>query len=253
MGRLEDRVAIVTGGASGIGAEIARMLTLEGASVGVVDLDATGAEGHAREIAKESGRRALAVGADLSDPRAAEQVVDRVTGELGRLDILVNSAGVFLLHPFLEFPADVWDKTLAVNLTGAMRLTQAACRYMAGHGGGAVVNITSLGADLGGAGAAAYSASKGGLKALTHVLAVELAPYAIRVNAVAPHAIDTPMMAGLKDHPELEARILAGIPAGRLGHPADVAAAVVYLASDEAGFVTGATLAVQGGAGVQIF
>jgi NAD(P)-dependent dehydrogenase (short-subunit alcohol dehydrogenase family) len=253
MNRVENKVAIVTGGASGIGAGVARALAAEGADVGIVDLDAAGAKASAADIAASSGRRVIAVPADITEAGAAEQIVESVTGELRRLDILVNCAGIFVLHPFLEFPAEAWDQTIAVNLTGAMRLTQAACRRMAASGGGAVVNITSLGADLGGAGAAAYSASKGGLKALTHVLAVELAPQRIRVNAVSPHAIDTPMTAGLKENPELGAHVLAGIPAGRFGQPADIAAAVVYLASDEASFVTGATIAVQGGAGVQIF
>jgi 3-oxoacyl-[acyl-carrier protein] reductase len=253
MGRVENRVAVVTGGARGIGAEVARALAAEGADVGVVDIDAVGAKTHAEDIAGSSGRRAVAVPADLADPGAADQIVTAVLAELGRIDILVNCAGIFVLHPFLDFPADAWDQTIGVNLTGAMRLTQAACRHMAANGGGAVVNITSLGAELGGAGAAAYSASKGGLKALTHVLAVELAPHAIRVNAVSPHAIDTPMTAGLKENAELGAHVLAGIPAGRFGQPADVAGAVLYLVSDEASFVTGATVDVQGGAGVQIF
>jgi 3-oxoacyl-[acyl-carrier protein] reductase len=253
MGRVQGQVAIVTGGAGGIGAEVARALAAEGADVGIVDLDAAGAKARADEVAASSGRRVVAVPADLADPGAAEQIVESVQSELGRPDILVNCAGIFVLHPFLEFPAEAWDQAIAVNLTGAMRLTQAACRRMAAGGGGAVVNITSLGADLGGTGAAAYSASKGGLKALTHVLAVELAPHGIRVNAVSPHAIDTPMTAGLKENAELGAHVLAGIPAGRFGQPADVAAAVVYLVSDEASFVTGATIAVQGGAGVQIF
>lgn len=253
MGRVENRVAIVTGGARGIGAEVARALAAEGADVGIVDLDAVGAKARADDIATSSGRRAVAVPADLANAGAADQVVASVLRELGRIDILVNCAGIFVLHPFLEFPAEAWDQTIAVNLTGAMRLTQAACRHMAANGGGTVVNITSLGAELGGAGAAAYSASKGGLKALTHVLAVELAPHAIRVNAVSPHAIDTPMTAGLKENAELGAHVLAGIPAGRFGQPADVAGAVLYLVSDQASFVTGATIDVQGGAGVQIF
>jgi len=253
MGRLENKVAIVTGGASGIGAGVARAVAAEGADVAIVDLDGAAAKAHAAEIAASSGRRVIAISADITEPGAAEQIAASAAGELGRLDILVNCAGVFLLHPFLEFPAQVWDQTIAVNLTCAMRLTQAVCRRMAASGGGAVVNITSLGADLGGAGAAAYSASKGGLKALTHVLAVELAPHKIRVNAVSPHAIDTPMTAGLKENAKLGEHVLAGIPAGRFGQPADVAGAVVYLASDEASFVTGATIAVQGGAGVQIF
>jgi NAD(P)-dependent dehydrogenase (short-subunit alcohol dehydrogenase family) len=253
MGRVENKVAIVTGAASGIGTGIASALAAEGADVAVVDLDAAGAKARADEIAAASGRRVIAVPADLSDPAAAEQIVESVAGELGRVDILVNSAGIFVLHPFLEFPAQAWDQTIAVNLTGAMRLTQAACRRMAASGGGAVVNITSLGAELGGAGAAAYSASKGGLKAFTHVLAVELAAHGIRANAVSPHAIDTPMTAGLKENAELGAHVLAGIPAGRFGRPADVAAAVVFLASDEASFITGATIDVQGGAGVLIF
>lgn len=253
MDSFEDAVVVVTGGASGIGAEISRRFADEGARVCVVDVNGDRAGALGDDLEKRSGRAAHAVIGDLADGGLPDRVVTEVTSRWEALDVVVNNAGVFLLHPFREFPDDAWQRTLEVNLTAPMRLSRAAARYMGDHGGGAIVNVTSLGAELGGAGAAAYSASKGGLKALTHVLAVELAPLRIRVNAVSPHAIATEMTATMQEDDALAAQVLAGIPWGRLGQPKDVAAAVLFLARGDADFVTGATVAVQGGAGVQIF
>lgn len=253
MDSFDDAVVAVTGGASGIGAEISRCFADEGARVCIVDVDGDRAAVVCDDLEKRSGRAAHAVIGDLTEAGFPDRVVAEVTNRWDALDVVVNNAGVFLLHPFLEFRDDAWQRTLDVNLTAPMRLSRAAARFMGDHGGGAIVNITSLGADLGGAGAAAYSASKGGLKALTHVLAVELAPLRIRVNAVSPHAIATDMTEALRQDEELAAHVLAGIPRGRLGQPRDVAAAVLFLARGDADFVTGATVAVQGGAGVQIF
>jgi NAD(P)-dependent dehydrogenase (short-subunit alcohol dehydrogenase family) len=244
---LEERVAIVTGAASGIGAAVARALAAQGATVVAVDRDGDGASA---VVASLGAGPAFAVGADVTDESDLDTLFATVATRCGRLDILVNSAGVFERHPFTEIPLERWERVLAVNLTAPMRLAQRAVRAM--DAGGAIVNISSIAAGFGAAGSAAYCASKGGLEALTRAMAVELAPAGVRVNAVAPHAIETPMTAGLHGT-ELGAVALAGIPTGRFGAADEVAAAVAFLAGPHAGFVTGATVAVNGGASVMLF
>jgi len=245
---LEDRVAIVTGAASGIGAAVARALAGEGATVWLVDRDAAGAGSVAAEIGAPA---ATAIGADVTDEADLDALFAAVAAGSGRLDILVNSAGIFELHPFAEMPAERWDRVLAVNLTAPMRLAQRAVRAMDGRGG-AIVNISSIAARFGAAGSAAYCASKGGLEALTRAMAVELGAVGVRVNAVAPHAIETPMTSELHGT-ELGAVALAGIPTGRFGSPEEVAAVVAFLAGPRAAFVTGATVEANGGASVMLF
>jgi NAD(P)-dependent dehydrogenase (short-subunit alcohol dehydrogenase family) len=248
---LEQRVAIVTGAAGGIGSAVARALAAAGADVALLDRERDGAARTASEIEASGERAALALTADVSDSGELDAAFAAVAERFGRLDILVNCAGIFELADFAEIPLDHWQRILDVNLTAPMLASQRAVAAMDGRGG-AIVNISSIAAVQGAAGSAAYCASKGGLEALTRAMAVELAPLRVRVNAVAPHAIDTPMTSALRGT-ELGARALAGIPAGRFGAADEVAAAVVFLAGPRASFVTGATLAVNGGASVMLF
>jgi NAD(P)-dependent dehydrogenase (short-subunit alcohol dehydrogenase family) len=247
----EQRVAIVTGAASGIGAAVAHALASDAVEVALVDRDGEGAGRIARDIAAPGERAVFALTADVSDPGELDAAFAAVAERCGRLDILVNCAGIFELAAFAELPLERWQRILDVNLTAPMLASQRAVRAMSGHGG-AIVNISSIAAAQGAAGSAAYCASKGGLEALTRAMAVELAPAGVRVNAVAPHAIETPMTSGLRGT-ELGARALAGIPAGRFGAAEEVAAAVLFLAGPRASFITGATLAVNGGASVMLF
>ena len=248
---LEHRVAIVTGAASGIGAAVARALASEGAHVALVDRDGDGARRIADEIDALGCARGFAVSADVTEPADLDAAFATVSERCGRLDILVNSAGIFELAEFAGLPLEHWRRVLDVNLTAPMALSQRAVRGMAG-GGGAIVNISSIAATLGAAGSSAYCAAKGGIEALTRTMAVEHAPIGVRVNAVAPHAIETPMTSGLRGT-EIGARTLARIPAGRFGTADEVAAAVLFLAGPRAAFVTGATVAVNGGASVALF
>jgi NAD(P)-dependent dehydrogenase (short-subunit alcohol dehydrogenase family) len=247
---LEQRVAIVTGAAGGIGTAVSRALASAGADVALVDRDGTGAARAARAIDSSGEQAALALTADVRDCGELDAAFAAVGEHFGRLDILVNCAGIFELADFAEISLEHWQRILDVNLTGPMLASQRAVRAMAGRGG-AIVNISSIAAVQGAPGSAAYAASKGGLEALTRVMAVELAPLGVRVNAVAPHAIETPMTSGLHGT-ELGARALAGIPARRFGAADEVAAAVVFLVGPRASFVTGATLAVNGGASVRL-
>jgi 3-oxoacyl-[acyl-carrier protein] reductase len=248
---LEQRVAIVTGAAGGIGAAIAHALCSAGAQVALIDRDGDGARRIAAEIDAPGERTAFALTADVSDGGELDAAFAAVDERCGRLDILVNCAGIFELAEFTEISVEHWRRILDVNLTGPMLASQRAVRAMAGRGG-AIVNISSIAAVQGAAGSAAYCASKGGLEALTRAMAVELAPLGVRVNAVAPHAIDTPMTSGLHGT-ELGALALARIPAGRFGAADEVAEAALFLAGPRASFITGATLAVNGGASVLLF
>jgi 3-oxoacyl-[acyl-carrier protein] reductase len=242
---LGSRAAIVTGGAKGIGREIALKLAEAGAAVLVADRDGAGADAVAGEI-EAAGGRAVGRAADVRDPAGCEALVASAREAFGLLDTLVTSAGVARSQPFLQTSLELWQETLAVNLTGTYLCCQAAAPAMAAAGGGRIVTIASVSGQRGGTGRAAYGASKGGVIALTRVMAVELARHAITVNAIAPGPIETPMVAELHTAAD-RAAWLKGVPAGRYGTPAEVAAAAVFLASEEAGYVTGHVLNVDGG------
>jgi len=246
--RLEGKVAIVTGAATGIGMGIALRFAREGAAVTIDYVGAPDKAGELLETIEHGGGRALTVNADISNEDDVRQLVEQTVKKWGRLDILVNNAGVEEKHPFLDMPLSVWHKVIAVDLTGPWLCAQAAARQLVKQGdGGRIINISSVHEDLPMPTNAPYCAAKGGLRMLMRTIAVELAPHGITVNNIGPGAIDTPMDAGLKEQPELMKILLGEIPLGRMGAVADVAGLAVYLASDEAGYVTGSTYFVDGG------
>ena len=240
----DSQVALITGGARGIGYEIGLALAGSGACVALADLNGPGAQESAAQISK-TGLEAMAVSVDVSDPSEVKAMVERVVSQWGRIDILVNNAGICPMTPFLEINAEEWDKVLAVNLKGAFLCSQAVVPMMRGQHTGKIINIASSAGQMGGIAVGLhYSASKAAILGLTKSLARLLAPE-IQVNAVSPSTTESEMTRGWDD--AAIANIVRQIPAGRLGRPADTAAAVVFLASDGAGYITGQTLSVNGG------
>lgn len=238
-GDLASRTALVTGGSGGIGSAIARALSQRGATVAVIDTDER-AHAVATEVA------GLAVVEDLTADDAPRRVVDHVVAETGSLDILVNAAGVQVRTAAVDIADEDWERLLSVNLTAAYRLTRAAAKDLAASRG-SIVNIVSLSSDRAVAGIVPYGATKAGLLQLTKGLAVELGPQGIRVNAVAPGYVVTPMTAAKLGDPEFRQQVLGRIPLGRLADGGDVADVVGFLASDAARYITGAVLPVDGG------
>jgi 2-hydroxycyclohexanecarboxyl-CoA dehydrogenase len=246
--KLRDRTAFVTGAASGIGRAIALALAREGARVTIADLNAAGARDVAAEIEKAGGA-AHAQPLDITDVAAVDAAVDAAAARGGGLHVLVNCAGWDRPMPFVETTPEFWDRILAVNLKGPMACTRAALRHMIKQGSGKIVSIASDAGRVGSTGEAVYSAAKGGLIALTKTVAREVARHRINVNCVCPGPSDTPLFQQefAAASPKLAESLKRVIPWGRLGVPDDVAPAVVFLASDEAGFITGQTLSVSGG------
>lgn len=244
--RLTNKVAIVTGGARGIGFAVAVALAREGAAVAVADINAEGAKAAAEKLTRE-GARALNIAVNVADAASVEAMVRAVIDACGRLDILVNNAGVGGNTPFLETSLADWNRIIGINLTGAFLVAQAVAREMVkgGHGG-KIVNIASLSGQRGGRGRAAYGSAKAGLELLTKVMAVELAEHDINVNNIAPGAIETEMAKFVHDA-ETRAAYDYLIPMTRYGTPDEIADAAVFLCSDESRYVHGHTLNVDGG------
>ena len=237
------RVALVTGGASGIGFAVARQLAELGAKIAIADINIEGAEAAAASL---TGAEAVAVQVDVRDPAQAAAMVDAVVAEFGRLDILVHSAGVGIERGFLETTPEEWQRLIDIDLSGTFYCAQAAARAMAERRYGRIVTLSSSAGLRGGTGRAAYGAAKGGVVALTKVMAVELAPLGITANALAPGAIETELVARM--HSDETRRVYrAGIPLDRYGTPDETAFAAVFLASEQAGYVTGHVLGVDGG------
>ncbi len=244
-GRQATHAAFVTGSARGLGRAIAERLAGEGAAVAVADLDLPAAEETARALLA-SGARALAVAADVRDAASVEAAMQRAAAELGVLDILVNNAGVVRDRRLEEMSDLDWDTVLDIDLRGYFVCARAALPHLRSRGWGRIVNISSR-AYLGNPGQANYSAAKAGVVGMTRALSMELARDGITVNAVAPGAIDTAL---IRDHPRAEeiiARAIKVQPIKRLGTPGDVAAAVAFLCSDDAAFISGDVLHVSGG------
>jgi NAD(P)-dependent dehydrogenase (short-subunit alcohol dehydrogenase family) len=246
--RLEGRVALVTGAGGGIGAATARRFAREGATVVVNDVDLELARPLVTELQKE-GARALSIAADVTARTDVEAMVDHVVGEFGRLDVLVNNAGVnrdAMSHKMTE---EQWDQVLAVNLKGTFLCAQAVLAGMRERGWGRVINTSSVGS-LGNIGQANYAASKAGVIGLTRTLALEYAKYGITVNCVAPGPVMTRMLAGVPE--AIREKIVAKVPVGRIARPEEIAAVHAFLASEDAAFITGQVLFVDGGMSVGV-
>ena len=242
--RLPGRVAAITGGALGIGRATALTFAEEGATVALGDVQLEAAETVAQEI-RARGGKAIAVGVDVGDAAAVQAFVDRVVAEFGRLDILFANAGIAYSAPFLEHPEAQWHRVLRVNLTGVFLCCQAAARQMVKQGGGRIITTASINGFRGIENLVGYNAAKAGVIELTRTMAVELAQHRIAVNAIAPAPIDTRLTRGLPEG--ARRRREERIPMGRFGEPDEVARAALFLASDDASYVTGHTLAVDGG------
>ena len=246
--KLDNKTAIVTGGRRGIGRAIALALAKEGANVVVSDISQEDCQTVVTEI-EGLGRKGLALKCNVTSRAEVEDMVRRTVAEFGKVDILVNNAGIISFKPFLELTDEDWDNTLNVNLKGQFICARTVAKEMAKNKWGRIINIASI--SSGGCGIAFpliahYTASKGGVMALTEALAVELTPQGINVNAICPGAIDTDMVKAVKESGQLE-QILLRIPKGRLGQPEDIANLAVFLASDESDYITGAAIVIDGG------
>ena len=244
------RVALVTGAAGGIGRAVALALARDGRAVAVGDLDVDGARGVAGEL-EADGARAVAVPLDVTDRDSVAGAVTNVAGELGAIDVLVNSAGWDELRPFVDTDEDLWRRVVEINYLGCVRVTHAALPGMLERGYGRIVNVASDAGRVGSSQEAVYSGAKGGVIAFTKTIAREAARAGVTANAVCPGPTDTPLLREMAGEGEEGRRLIdslvRAVPMRRLGEPEDVAAAVGFLASDAAGFITGQTLSVSGG------
>jgi len=244
--KLKDRVAIVTGAGRGIGKAIASTFVREGAKVALVDVDKGVLETTKNEIGKKRGE-VIAIPCDITKSAEVKAMVNQVEKAFGRIDVLVNNAGIIRRGTIETVTEEDWDQVIAVNLKGTFNCCKAVVEFMRQQGYGKLVNGSSIAGKMGDiTSAPGYGSSKAGMDALTKTLARQLAKYGINVNAVSPHAIETEMSAQWSE--ERRKEIIASIPLGRLGKPQDVAEAALFLASDEASFITGEILDVNGGA-----
>jgi NAD(P)-dependent dehydrogenase (short-subunit alcohol dehydrogenase family) len=245
--KLQGRVAIVTGSRRGIGKGIALTLAKEGASVMVTDINLEDCEKVVKEI-ESSGGRAAAIKCDVAKKPEVQQMVAQTISTFGKIDILVNNAMYTSFKPFVRISEEEWDHVIDVNLKGAFLCSQAAAKNMIKNGRGSIINIASV--CSGGSGGMApllshYTASKGGMKALSQAMAIELAVFGINVNAILPGTIDSGVLPD-----SIKASTLRAVPKGRLGRPEDIANLVVFLASDESDYITGSHMVVDGGISV---
>lgn len=241
---LKDKVAIVTGSRRGIGYGIALSLAKEGCNVVVSDIDQKDCEKVAKEIEDKTGVKSLAVACDVSKKTEADNLINKTMEEFGKLDIIVNNAGIFPFVSFQEMTEKDWDMVLDVNLKSIFLCSQAAVRVM--NPGSKIINISSIASFVGFPALVHYCASKGGMNSMIRALALELAPQKINVNAIAPGAIETPGATQALNE-DAKKQTIALIPMARMGMPEDIANAVVFLASDKSNYITGQTIIIDGG------
>ena len=249
--KLNGKTALVTGGGQGIGRAIALGLAREGAQVAVLDIAGETAQRVGGEI-ETLGVKSLALAADITSRTEVERAIGGILAQWGQLDIVVNNAGWDKMQPFLESDEAVWEKIIAVNFKGLLHVLKAAIPQMIQRGsGGSVINIASDAGRVGSSGEAVYAGTKGAIIAFGKTLARELARHGITVNAVCPGITETPLLQGIREESPRNAKVIEAIgraiPLGRVGQPDDIAAAVVFLASPEANYITGQTLSVSGG------
>jgi glucose 1-dehydrogenase len=250
---LKARIAIVTGAGQGIGEACALRLAREGAKIIVADVNDEAGRAVSEEISKRGGTAEF-VDCDVSEKLDVHNLIAKALEVHGRIDVLVNNAGIVDDVPFLDLPEEEFDRILGTNLKGAFLAGQAAARQMVKQGlrsdggaAGAIVNMSSINAVFALPDHVAYSVSKGGLAQLTKAMAIALAPHGVRVNAVGPGTIETPLLAGVVKDEAFRKKVLSRTPLGRVGQPEEIAAIVAWLASDEASYVTGTTVYADGG------
>jgi 2-hydroxycyclohexanecarboxyl-CoA dehydrogenase len=241
---LRDKVVVVTGAGRGMGRAIAERLAVEGARVAVTDVDGESAAMTAAALDGAAGFRL-----DITDAAEVSARIGEIAAALGPVDALVNNAGWDRMAPFLQTDEDLWDRLIDINLRGPIRMTKAVLPQMVERGGGRIVNISSDAGRVGSTGEAVYSACKAGIIGFAKTVAREMARHGITVNTICPGPTETPLLAAMvgEGHDKLIESLKRGIPLGRLGQPEDVAGAVAFLVSDDAGFITGQTLSVSGG------
>ena len=247
---LKNKVAIITGARRGMGRTHALTLAKAGAKVVVSDISLEDCQKVVKEIKKNRGE-AVALKCDVSKKEEVEKMVKKTIAKFGKIDILVNNAGIYQFKPFLELSEEEWDRTLDINLKGYFLCSQAVAKEMAKQkSAGVIINIASVAMGQQGIGfpnIVHYCASKGGIVGMTEALAVELAPYNIRVNAVSPGMIETPMIDPITSDPKIMEAMLARVPMHRVGKPEEVSNLVLFLASDKSSYMTGSTVVIDGG------